>query len=345
MTLPKTQTGYGFVEGTYKINKFTDLPVPTPQNSEVLLKIEAAGICHSDLDILKVPNINEKFVMGHEIAGQIVAVGNELADHELYAIGKRFSVVISNSCGVCDSCRAGNDNSCYGSNKSGYGINMDGGFQEYLLIKNLRTLVEIPDGVSYEQAAITTDSVITPLHAILKVKDQLQPGKKVLVIGLGGLGLNAVQILRNFGCQIIVTDRKASLRERALANGANDFVEDIEACLDHLPDSFDVVFDFCGYRQTFQLAQKFVTVRGKIVMVGLGNFKLEIGNFPLAQKNVTVYFNFGGTAANQQDAMKWVELGKIKPIYTVRKLDEIAQCLDDLKKGKIEGRVVLKAKL
>ncbi|CAH6720597.1 alcohol dehydrogenase 1 [[Candida] jaroonii] len=344
MSLPKTQVGYGYVDGATEIVKFNDLPVPIPQGKQVLLKIEAAGLCHSDINILGLPNaFSDKFVMGHEIAGQIAMVGDDLKDSEVFQEGKRFCVTIVKPCEICKPCRQGIENGCV--TRMGYGINSDGGFQEYLLIDNIKTLIPIPDNVSYAEAAVATDSVLTPYHAISKVQSDMKPTSKVLIIGAGGLGLNALQIVKNYGCHVVVTDKKAELGEKALKLGADEFIHDLNTTFDHEPESFDVIFDFCGYRTTFELAQKFVATGGKIVMIGLGNYKLQLRNFDMATRSVTLFFNFGGVGREQEECLRWIEKGIVKPAIKMAPLHELPLYMKRINEGKVEGRIVFKPKL
>ncbi|KHC65564.1 alcohol dehydrogenase, propanol-preferring [Candida albicans P75010] len=343
-----TQSGYGYVEGYSDIQKFTDIPIPTPKGNEVLLKVEAAGLCLSDPHVLIAGPIESKppiplatkFVMGHEIAGSVSAVGEQLVNDPNYKKGARFALQIAKACGMCDSCRKGYDGVCDSSHQA-YGLNEDGGFQQYLLVKNLRTLIPIPDGVSFEQAAVATDSVLTPFHAIQKVRKFLSPTSKVLVQGCGGLGLNAIQILKNYGCHIVASDVKGAVEKLALKYGAHEFHTDINKS-DHEPLSFDVIFDFVGIQPTFNNSDKFIKRRGKIVMVGLGRSKLLIPNYKLGIREVEIIFNFGGHSAEQVECMEWVAKGLIKPNVHVADFNSLPQYLEDLANGKLTGRVVFR---
>ncbi|KAG8203684.1 ADH1, partial [Candida africana] len=343
-----TQSGFGYIKGQSDIQKFTDIPIPTPKSNEVVLKVEAAGLCLSDPHILHVGPVESKppletpskFVMGHEIAGSISAVGDQLANDPYYKKGARFALQIVQACGTCDSCRRGLDSVCDLSHQA-YGLNEDGGFQQYLLVKNLRTLLPIPDGVSFEQAAVATDSVLTPFHAIQKVRKFLSPTSKVLVQGCGGLGLNAIQILKNYGCHIVASDVKGAVEKLALKYGAHEFHTDINKS-DHEPLSFDVIFDFVGIQPTFNNSDKYIKIRGRIVMVGLGSMELKIPNYAFAIREVEVIFNFGGYSVEQVECMEWVAKGLIKPDIHVADFKSLPQYLDDLTNGKLTGRIVFK---
>lgn len=186
MTIPSTQVAYGFKRGLKRIQRYDSWPVSRPASGEVLIEVKAAGLCQSDLHILyaQEKHVPENFVMGHEIAGQIIEVGKDGVPNQ-YKLGLRVAVSIPLFCGTCASCRSGYDNNCLTLTQA-YGLSTNGGFQQFLLVKNLKGLIPIPDGVSYEQAAVTSDAVLTPFHAVNRAKKDLLPTSKVLVIGIGG---------------------------------------------------------------------------------------------------------------------------------------------------------------
>lgn len=338
--IPKTQTAFGYKYGSREVVRFDEYPVPEPGPYEVLLKVEAAGLCKSDLNILKDqnPGMPPQYVLGHEIAGKIVKIGSEVDDLE-YGLEKRFCTYAINSCGICKSCRQGKEQCC--ELKVGYGIGRDGGFQQYLLVSKLSTLIPIPDEVSYEEAAVATDAVLAPYHAIHKVKQYLTPTSNVLLFGMGGLGINALQILRQYGCRVVACDVKPELEAEAKRFGASEYYVDLNESPCNL-ESFDICFDFCGYKTTFDLCQRYVATDGKIVLVGMGEGKLNIVNYHLARREVQVFYNMGGSSYEQAECLKWIEQGRIKPVVTVREFDQIPNAFRDLAAGKIKGRVAFR---
>lgn len=346
MSLPKTQTGFGIIYGQKLIARFDDLPVPEPGPGEVLLKIEAAGLCRSDLHILIIqdPRLPEKMVMGHEICGSVAKAGSAIENDPRYQVGKRFAMLIADACGTCENCRSGRDNMCTINVDRAYGLSQDGGFQEYLLVKNVRSLLPIADNVSFEAAASATDAILTPYHAIMKVKDVLSPTTKVLVLGAGGLGLNAIQILKTFGCKIVCVDKKAGNEKIAKEFGATDFFTDPDE-IDHDSETFDVCFDFVGNQTTVEACVEFVKSGGKIVMVGLGKMTLTIPNYDLARREVQIIFNFGGNSKDQTEVLQWISEGILQPVVTTAPLSDLPAYMAKLAKGEVVGRVVFKPKL
>lgn len=155
----------------------------------------------------------------------------------------------------------------------------------------------------------------------------------------GGLGLNALQILNNFGCTIVAVDIKPEAKKLAKEYGATEFYQDISES-NYTRQSFDVCFDFCGFQETFDVCQEYVKARGRIVTVGLGRSKLFVRNFELARKEVKINFNFGGTSQEQVECMKWVAQGRIKPVSTAVPFNSLPDYLNKLAQGKVNGRVV-----
>lgn len=346
MSLPKSQTGYGFIRGQGEIQQLTNLPVNRPGPNEVLLKIEAVGLCTSDHHILleQSPLNPDPMVMGHEICGSIAEVGAGLEDSEEYTLGSRHSVFIINACGNCVECRLGRDNICREGRFRAYGITLDGGFQQYLLIKNLRSLIPIPDGVSYEAATSATDAILTPFHAIMKVKDKLGPASKVLVLGAGGLGLNAIQILRVFGCKIVCVDKKASVEKVAKKLGATEFYSNFDDIEDP-QESFNVSFDFVGMQDSVNCSVQYVGAGGKILMVGMGRLKAMLPIYDLCRREIEVIFNMGGTSTEHAEILQWLKDGKLKPVVAQKPIKDLPEYMNKLIQGQLTGRVVFKPHL
>lgn len=336
--MPATQTCYGFERGKKKIQRWQNCPIPTPGPNEVLLKVTAAGICHSDIHILmsQSPPV-DRMVMGHEVCGVIAEVGLALKDLDL-VIGGRYALLIAMACGMCTFCRVGKDNQCPNAT-GGFGIMSDGGFQEYLLVKQVRCLLPIPDNVSFAQAALASDAILTPFHAIKKVRHVLQPTSKVLVFGAGGLGLNALQVLRTYGCHIVCVDKKASSEKFALEAGAHEFysnTEDLSGV-----ETFDVCFDFVGYQATAAQCAEYVARYGHIVIVGMGNSKLMLPNYDLSRRDVTIHYNFGGTSAEQLEIFDWISKGLLNPVVKEVPMEELPEWMEKLERGEVVGRVVM----
>ncbi|CDK24134.1 unnamed protein product [Kuraishia capsulata CBS 1993] len=336
--LSKTQAGYIFKKGAGHIVK-AEVPIPKPTGAQSLLRVKAAGMCHSDLHVigetLEVPT--DGYVLGHEIAGELVEIGDSV-NPEVFKVGGRYAVHGLNSCGSCEMCRTGHDNDCTGNESKWYGLGISGGYQQYLLVPNSHHLLPIPDNVSYEVAAATSDAVLTPYHAIKN--SGVTPSSKVLMFGLGGLGSNALQILKAFGAYVVAVDVKPASKAIADEFKADEFYTDISQS-SWKPASFDYCFDFVSLQVTFDICQKYIKSHGTIFPVGLGSSKLtfDLGN--LALREVKIVGNFWGTSQEQIEAMELVSSGRVKPQVHTTELENLPESLEKLEEGKINGRLVM----
>jgi len=192
-----------------------NVPIPEPGPGEILVKVRAAGICSSDIhyqdgrsEVTKLP-----ITLGHEISGEVAACGENVTRLKR---GDRVSLFYLKTCGDCMMCNTGNDNYC--SEAKMLGKNIDGGFAEYVVVP-ARNAFPFPESIPFSQAALITDAVATPFHALKRAK--IQTGESVLVIGIGGLGIHAIQIAKIMGAgQVIAMDLADDKLELALKAGA-----------------------------------------------------------------------------------------------------------------------------
>lgn len=334
-TLPETQYGWKFDKAINNLKLVEDLPVPQPGPNQVLVKIEAAGLCHLDLHVLEGLDVGDDYVMGHEIFGHIAQTGESVSK---FLVGDRVAAFGPNSCGECELCREGNDNDCTATGGKWFGLGFDGGYQQYLLVKNPRNLVKVPDSVTdVAAAAVITDAMMTPYHAIKQA--QLTPAKKALFIGAGGLGSTAVQIGKLFGAHITVLDKKQSARELVKLFGADEVYEKLPE--DTQPGTFDVVLDFVAVQPTFDIGQKYVKLHGIIIPVGLGAQRLSFDLADLALREVRVLGSFWGTSKDLAECYDIASKGQLKPKTTKVPLKELPAAFEKLKKGEVSGRLVM----
>lgn len=309
--------------------------MPTPSSTQVVVKIEAAGLCHSDLHIFEGLDVGDDYVMGHEIFGHIAKVGEGVQN---FTVGDRVAAFGPGACGDCELCREGNDNDCTQTGGKWFGLGFDGGYQEYLLVRNPRNLVKVPDSVTdVAAAAVITDAMLTPYHAIKQA--QLNPSKKVLFIGAGGLGSTAVQIGKLFGSHITVVERKESARKLAELFGADEVYAELPP--ETSPGTFDACLDFVALQLTFDLCQKYVKSHGIIIPVGLGSERLSFNLADLALREVRVLGSFWGTSNDLVECFGIASKGQIHPKTTTVSLRELPAAFEKLKKGEVSGRLVL----
>ena len=207
-----------------------DRPRPEPSEEEILVKIQAAAICGTDMKIYRGGHMfvgeGDTVVLGHELAGDIVEVGNDVTG---WTVGQRVSVVPNVGCGHCDMCLRGRNNMC--PDYKAFGIHMDGGFQQYMLVRPAAiyggNLVEVPDSLSYEDAAL-----VEPLACCFNAWKELHvtPEDRVLVMGTGPIAGYFIELAVAYGArQIIVVGRRDSRLEQMRELGATDTINGVEA--------------------------------------------------------------------------------------------------------------------
>jgi D-arabinose 1-dehydrogenase-like Zn-dependent alcohol dehydrogenase len=331
----------------------TIVDCPAPRGSEVLVRIERCGVCHSDLhlqdgyfalggdkrlDITKDRPL--PFTLGHEIAGVIESVG---PDAEGATVGQRIAVYPWIGCGQCAACRAGEENLC--SNHRHLGISVDGGFASHVLIPHPRYLIDYAP-LSPAFAGPLMCSGLTAYGALKHLGDHAERGP-VLLIGLGGVGMMGLAIARAlFRNAPIVADIDAQKREAALAAGAAAAYDpaDPQARRAILSATGGVLgaCDFVGSDRSLQFATGVLGRGGKVVVTGLlgGMFSMAAAMFAI--KAMTIEGTLTGTLAQARELIDLARAGKIAPIPThERPFGEAQAALDDLRAGKVVGRTVL----
>ncbi|ODV85693.1 hypothetical protein CANARDRAFT_175470 [[Candida] arabinofermentans NRRL YB-2248] len=316
-----------------------EISIPEPKENQVLLKIRAAGLCLSDVHVVEsgLLSYDYPFAMGHEISGEIYKSGS-LVDSVTYPIGGKFAVYGVKNCSHCEFCQDGRQNLCNNNGSQWYGLGVGGGYEHYVIVENPVHLIAIPEGVSFEQAAVASDAVLTPYHAVSTVS--LNPSKRVLLIGLGGLGSCALQIVKSYNPYIVCVDRKEDLKSIADEFGADEFYTDLTKS-DVPKKSFDAVFDFVAIQSTYEVSQQYVKNGGIIKPVGLGQEKITFNLSDLGCRDVKIIGSFWGTPKEQTEAMILVQRGIVKPVITSYKFEDFPKAYELLSTGKSKGRLVL----
>ncbi len=257
-----------------------DVPVPVPGPGEVLLKVAYCGICHSDLSLIDgtfaspLPEITQ----GHEASGVIAELGPGVTD---WQVGDRVIPAAGRPDFTCPECKAGNFSGCL--NLQLMAFQYDGGWAEYTTALAL-SLTRVPDDMSMQQAAILADAVATPYGAVVNTA-KVQVGESVGVWGLGGIGTHIVQIARLVGATpIIALDLVPEVRERALELGADVALDPTDpATPERIREltggrGLDAAFDAVGIPVTFDQARWTVRVGGRLVVVGMSNQNIQLGD-------------------------------------------------------------------
>jgi alcohol dehydrogenase, propanol-preferring len=330
-----------------------ELPTPEISGTEVMVAVEFCGLCHSDLHtwegttdlgrrgIVERP-LAGPLAIGHEIVGRVSAIGPEA---EGVAIGDRRIVYPWLGCGECAACRAGAGNMCAVESRS-LGFRRHGGFAEHVVVPHPRYLVD-PGELDPALAATYACSGLTVLSAIRKILP-LPPGEPVVVIGAGGLGLQAIAMLQALDHHAIISvDASAAKHEGALAGGAGAFVhaegEDIAARIiaaagGKVPAVVDVVNSSATALVAFDILRK----GGTMVQVGLFGGELVAPLPTLTVQALTVRGSLTGTLQDLCDVVALARAGKLRPMpVSTVPFDEANASLQRLERGELQGRLVL----
>lgn len=248
-----------------------DIACPEPGPREVRVRVVAAGICHSDAHYRRGgPSLGHlPQTLGHEVAGTIDALGAEVRG---LSLGDRVCLHYLVTCGDCACCRRGAEQFC--PHAEMIGKDRDGGFAESIVVP-ARNAIRIPDGLAFDHAALMMCSSATAWHAL--IKGRLAAGERLVVFGIGGLGVSALQLARVFGAaEVYAVDRvpaKLALAERLGAIGVNAAEEDPIEALARLGagGGVDVALDFVGAPTTLAAAVKCLAPHGRAVVVGIGD--------------------------------------------------------------------------
>ena len=331
----------------------TVIDCPAPRGSEVLVRVERCGVCHSDLhlqdgyfelggerrlDITKDRAL--PFTLGHEIAGVIESAGNE-ADGA--TIGRRVAVYPWIGCGTCAVCRAGEENLC--STHRHLGINADGGFATYVLIPHPRYLLDYAP-LSPAFAGPLMCSGLTAYSALKHLGNRTERGP-VLLIGLGGVGMMGLTIAQALLREPpIVADIDAGKGNAAIAAGAAAAYDpsDPQARRELMKATGGLlaICDFVGSEKSLQFATSVLARGGKVVVTGLLGGTFSIAAAMIAIKAMTIEGTLTGTLAEARELLELAQAGKIKPIPTHdRPFTQAQAALDELRAGRVVGRTVL----
>ncbi len=328
-----------------------NIDVPEPGPGEVLLKVAGAGACHSDVAIFHEfdadPNnglMTPPFVLGHETAGWIEALGPGVRGLE---VGAPYLVYGPIGCGHCKACSRGQDTYCENPGEVGYlatGLGRNGGMAEYVTVP-VRNLVPLGEADPVAAAPLA-DAGLTPYHAIKMALPRLAGGgKHALVVGLGGLGLVAVQILRAItGAQVIATDLKPQAMARAsdfgavTVEGGPDQAERIRALTGGR--GVDAAFDFVGAGPTIALAQAAIAQRGAMQIVGVAGGTAQWSFFTNPYE-ATLTNSYWGTIEDLHEVVELYRSGLITPDVERFTMDDALEAYRRLRDGELDARAVV----
>lgn len=323
-----------------------EIPAPVPGPGEVLLRVDAAGLCHSDLHLMEWPEpvlpYKLPFTLGHETAGTVVALGP--GAHGI-SEGDRVVAHARWGCGRCWACLQGMENRCgQAIGAHGAGVGRDGGLAEYMVVPSARYLVGIGE-LDAALAAPLSDAALTPYHAIKSVAPQLRPGATVVVIGVGGIGHMAVQLLRAVtSTRVVAVDVRDDALELALAAGAEAAVPALDLTPEQLRSEVgrsgaSVVLDCVASDATLDLAAGIVAIGGTIAYIGRagGSLTVSPSRLPL---ECSVTLPSWGSLPELTEVVTLAQSGAIHVEVERISLEETVEAYRRLKRGEIRGRAV-----
>jgi len=329
--------------------RLSSVPQPEPGPGDVLINVGAAGVCHSDLHIIEAPAgaFPLPMTLGHENAGWVEALGPGVTG---WNRGDAVAIYGIIGCGRCFACLRGRDNECRTVPAGGIGLSRDGGMAEYVVVP-AKQLLPIWD-LDVTQAAPLTDAGLTPYHAVDLARDVLRPGTTCVVIGVGGLGHMAVQILAaTTSVRIIAVDLSEEALELAGRLGAHHTIKSdadastfIRELVGPPPGGAEAVFDFVGVNPTVKLAASVVSTGGRLMLVGLGGGTLPItpgvGDIGVPMET-RVVVPFWGTRAELAEVIALARAGRLTAHVESFALANAQEAYDKLTAGALRGRAVV----
>ena len=308
---------------------------------DVLVKVDAAGVCRTDLHIIEgqwaeKSGVQLPYVIGHENAGTVVEVGDAV---DTIAAGDKVILHPLVTCGLCRACRAGDDVHCASSEFPG--TDRDGGMAE-LLRTSVRSVVKLEEGLEPADVAALADAGLTAYHAVRKALPLLHPGAEVVMIGAGGLGHIGLQCLVAMtAARVTVVDRSTEVLQKAEKLGAHrTFASDgsqVEAVLDATSgEGAHVVLDFVGESGTEADGIAMTRDAGSYFVIGYGG-RVDVATIDVISREINVVGNLVGSYNDLVDLMTLAAQGQVRLATHTYPLDDALTALDDLDGGRVPG--------
>jgi alcohol dehydrogenase, propanol-preferring len=325
-----------------------EVPRPEPGPGQLLLEVRGAGLCHSDLHIMGYPEgtlgFSLPFTLGHEVAGTVVELGPGTGG---VAVGESVLVYGPWGCGRCRRCSLGEEHLCERGRElpgRAAGIGYDGGLAEYMVVPSPRLVVSIGD-LDPALAAPLADAALTPYHAIRRALPLLRPGSAAVVIGVGGLGHVAVQLLRALSpARVVAVDRRDEALALAARAGAHETLSAAGLTAQDVRRAVggrraELVLDCVGVDQTLELAADVVAPGGHVSIVGVagGTFPMRHGRVPL---ETPVVISNWGTRSELADVVALARAGAIGIEVERIALAAVPEAYERLHGGGVNGRLV-----
>lgn len=318
-----------------------DLEVRQPQNGEILIKVVACGVCHTDLHYIDhgVPTFKKMpIVLGHEASGVVSTDGNT------FKKGQRVLVPSVFTCGECQFCQNGRANAC--KNMIMPGNSIDGAFAQYITVPE-KDVILMPDDIPLEEGCIIADAISTPYHAVVN-RAKVKQGDSVIVFGCGGVGINVVQLSSVMGAEVIACDINDEKLEKALSLGAKYVVNpnknDLRTFLKSVGGPVDIAFEVIGNPKTIESAFKCIGQAGRLCVVGYTNQDITINPAKIMFFEQEIIGSIGCSPSDYPAIIELVRSGKVNLnalIANKYELEDINIAFDELRAGKVFRNIIL----
>lgn len=312
--------------------------IPQPGFGEVLVRVLACGVCHSDVFAKEgYPGVTWPVVPGHEIAGEIAALGEHV---EGWDVGQRIGVGwFGGNCGWCEWCRRGQLIDC--ENMGIPGVTMDGGYAEYVVVR-ASALAALPDDLSPEEAGPLLCAGITTFNALRT--SGAEGGDRVAILGIGGLGHLAVQFASRFGFETVAIARGEDKRELALELGAHHYVDstagDPAEALQGLGGA-DLILSTVTSAEAMGAVFGGLRPQGKLLIVGAAMEPLPVPAAMLIGGDKVISGHASGTSIASEDTLRFSALSGVRPMIDVMKLEDANDAFQKMMSGDARFRMVL----
>jgi D-arabinose 1-dehydrogenase-like Zn-dependent alcohol dehydrogenase len=324
--------------------RLENVPLPRPAHGEALIRVRAAGICHTELHMLDgVLNLGVvPLIPGHEVVGDVV----EVRGPSQLQPGQRVLLSYYAPCGDCALCRSGAENLCPNASRQ-FGFTADGGYGEFMVAPS-RSLLPLPTSLADAEAVGLACGGATALHAARAIA-QVRLGETVVVYGVGGVGFYLIQICRLAGARVLAIGRTPEKLNRAEELGADACIDAREvdplAAVHDLTggDGADVVFDLVASAETMGIAPRMLARRGRLVFAGYGEDRAQLNPLWLVLREIQIRGAVGNTFSELRETVDLAGRGLLKSVVgPTFSLDEANDALATLRSGQVIGRAVIR---
>lgn len=331
--------------GTGRPLELATVPRPEPAPGELLVRVAACGLCHTDLHYLDhgVPTFKAPpLVLGHEISGTVVRLGPGVSQD---LVGTSVLLAPVTTCGACPACRAGRENVCAAQRM--LGNHVDGGYAEYV-VAPARDAFALPPEIPLDEGCVIADALTTAFHAVVR-RAAVAPGERVAVFGCGGLGLNVVQVAAMLGARVVGIDVDARKLDLARQLGASATIDaraedPVKAVRRETEGGADVAVEAIGRSSTQEQAVAALRTGGRAVFLGFNAEAMPLAAGRVTYRELTVIGTLGCRPADFPAVLDLVRRGRlaVSPLVTHRHaLDRINDGLDALRRGEGVRHIVV----